>query len=400
MSYTLFPADHSRRRNGKHDSLLAPFTAESIDFYPHLLINYLYQKDEEPIGDQDVPRHSHIQEEWDSGVLKQRSSDRHCELMGDSGGFQGASMGQTIDPKACMEWQNRNCDIAFIVDKIPVRHPGGGATLQFGEIAGQIASLTPDDPYFLQCAQETAGNLDIALNHKEDQVKLYSIIQGHDYHTKRAWFEQLKDYEVDGFGIKGTSNIEVIGSLMLITEMFPTTPVHFLGCGSFSRIAPLVYFSKYHGARVTSDASSHLQGTKSRLYLDPITHEKWRILPDDKPATNPRELNGIHDLPCSCPACRFMLDNHIDRNSTMYGRGLTMHNLRMMVDLVDKLKFSATNPDIFKSTIQSLNHNAKPEDGFSLTNIIDAIEDLHHEGVEYCKHKYLDNGRLDVGAMF
>lgn len=397
MNYQLFPADHSRRRLGKHDSQLAPFTEDSIDFHPHLLINYLYQAKEEPVAEKDVPRASHIREVWTDGVLRTETSQRHVELMGDSGGFQGASLGRDIDPVACMQWQNRNCDIAFIVDKIPVRHPKDGSTLLFNEIASQIAGLTATDSYFQKCAEETARNLDLALQHKDEDVKLYSIIQGNDYHTKKKWLEIVsREHDVDGFGIKGTSNSEVMSAFMLIREQFPKTPVHFLGCGSFSRIAPLIYFSKYHEERVTSDASSHLQGTKSRLYLDPITHKKWRILPDDKPAQGPGEINGVTDLPCWCNACRFAADEHIDRNSSMFGRALTLHNLRMMLTMVEELKYSASHPEFFKAAIKEFNPDAKQEDGWSLSSIIDCIEDIHHEGVDFAKAKYLEHGKQNV----
>lgn len=106
-------------------------------------------------------------------------------LLGDSGGFQIASGAIKWDkslPKIMMEWLENNSHIAMNLD-IPPR-------LQY-------------DGKFNECLELSKKNFEYFDKNRKGKTKFLNVLQGNNEITYSKWYEEVKGFEFDGWGIGG-----------------------------------------------------------------------------------------------------------------------------------------------------------------------------------------------------
>lgn len=106
-------------------------------------------------------------------------------LLGDSGGFQIASGAIKWDPslpKIMMEWLENNSHIAMNLD-IPPR-------LQY-------------DGKFNECLELSKKNFEYFDKNRKGKTKFLNVLQGNNELTYSQWYEEVKGFEFDGWGIGG-----------------------------------------------------------------------------------------------------------------------------------------------------------------------------------------------------
>lgn len=106
-------------------------------------------------------------------------------LLGDSGGFQIASGAIKWDPslpKIMMEWLENNSHIAMNLD-IPPR-------LQY-------------DGKFNECLALSKKNFEYFDKNRKGKTKFLNVLQGNNEITYSQWYDEVKGFEFDGWGIGG-----------------------------------------------------------------------------------------------------------------------------------------------------------------------------------------------------
>ncbi len=106
-------------------------------------------------------------------------------LLGDSGGFQiasGAIKWNPTLPKIMMEWLENNSHIAMNLD-IPPR-------LQY-------------DGKFNECLEISKKNFEYFDKNRKGKTKFLNVLQGNNEVTYYEWYNQVKGFEFDGWGIGG-----------------------------------------------------------------------------------------------------------------------------------------------------------------------------------------------------
>jgi len=119
-----------------------------------------------------------ISEEWglkQPGIL----------TMGDSGGFQIASGAIKWEDKLrplILDWLENNSNIAMNLD---------------------IPPKMVYDGKFNECLELSKTNFEYFLKNRKGQTQLLNVIQGNDEITYQKWYDNVKQYDFDGWGVGG-----------------------------------------------------------------------------------------------------------------------------------------------------------------------------------------------------
>ena len=111
-------------------------------------------------------------------------TDRNL-VMGDSGGFQFASGALKWDLKyrdKIFDWFSENTDIAMNLD-LPPRLKNEGK--------------------FRECLDVSLDNFKYFQEKQDGSTKFLNVVQGDDEHTYTHWYNQVKDFDFNGWGIGG-----------------------------------------------------------------------------------------------------------------------------------------------------------------------------------------------------
>lgn len=111
--------------------------------------------------------------------------DNHTLLLGDSGGFQiasGAIKWNPNLPNLILNWLEHNSHIAMNLD-IPPR-------LQY-------------DNKFEECLTLSKKNFEFFDNNRLGKTKFLNVLQGNDDRSYSKWYNEVKGFEFDGWGIGG-----------------------------------------------------------------------------------------------------------------------------------------------------------------------------------------------------
>ena len=111
-------------------------------------------------------------------------TDRNL-VMGDSGGFQFASGALKWDLKyrdKIFDWLSENTDIARNLD-LPPRLKNEGK--------------------FRECLDVSLDNFKYFQEKQDGSTKFLNVVQGDDEHTYTHWYNQVKDFDFNGWGIGG-----------------------------------------------------------------------------------------------------------------------------------------------------------------------------------------------------
>jgi len=111
-------------------------------------------------------------------------TDRNL-VMGDSGGFQFASGALKWDLKyrdKIFNWLSENTDVAMNLD-LPPRLKNEGK--------------------FHECLDVSIDNFKYFQSKQDGSTKFLNVVQGDDEHTYKHWYDQVKDFDFNGWGIGG-----------------------------------------------------------------------------------------------------------------------------------------------------------------------------------------------------
>ena len=106
-------------------------------------------------------------------------------VMGDSGGFQFASGALKWDLKyrdKIFNWLSVNTDVAMNLD-LPPRLKNEGK--------------------FQECLDISLDNFKYFQEKQDGSTKFLNVVQGDDEHTYKHWYNQVKDFDFNGWGIGG-----------------------------------------------------------------------------------------------------------------------------------------------------------------------------------------------------
>ena len=106
-------------------------------------------------------------------------------VMGDSGGFQFASGALKWDIKyrdKIFNWLSVNTDVAMNLD-LPPRLKNEGK--------------------FKECLDISLDNFKYFQKKQDGSTKFLNVVQGDDEHTYKHWYNQVKDFDFNGWGIGG-----------------------------------------------------------------------------------------------------------------------------------------------------------------------------------------------------
>lgn len=302
----------------------------SFYFYPHMLISYWYGKD-----------HDDFRAKF--GLPPKDKFD----LCGDSGGFQIVTgKVKSIDPIAALRWQEKNCNWGFVMDHPPL-------------IQDSANSWTlGNDKEIQACQKKTADNS--ALQHKAWQDDTYDMVfvaHGMSWGQMERGIKMLDEHglKLDDFGglsisCKYSDPLVVArGSAFAIAHTPQNKRFHYLALSGYKTTMVYVYAMTYRPDIIsTMDSSSYgSQGNIRRVYWMDDMREVLEF-----GSTNTTNLKV---LPCNCPVCMVVKNPELLRApGSLPGGVISLHNLYIYVNFLEKLKAYATNRDELKAYILKL----------------------------------------------
>lgn len=294
----------------------------SFYYYPYLLVSYWYGKDNDDFR----------------AKFGMPPKDKF-EICGDSGGFQVVTQNVTVDPIECLRWQEKNCNWGFTLDIPPLLRVGDGANSWSLAKGGELVS----------CQEKTAKNAKIMYDAwEDDDYEMVFVAHGYRWKQMMNAREVLKktteldfgDFSGISISCKDSHALNIAqGCLYGINNLDDGQRFHYLGLSGYKTTMILIYAFTYRpDINLTMDSSSYgSQGNIRRVYwMDDMKN----VLEFGKNNTS-----YIKNLPCNCPICRVVLNPEVLRNpGSLPGGLISLHNLYVYVNFVEKLKALSTNP--------------------------------------------------------
>ena len=250
-------------------------------------------------------------------VFKENYSDVMCDIHADSGGLQMVSLGKVADAAAkekIYKTQAAYSSVAMSFDEIPVSQI-------FDPYAGRGAMSATrkkvfDRSQLKEKAIESGKNLREQLEYFANVgtiAKPMLIAQGNCPDTYYEWVEHVQDQipdelldKIAGVAVAtstlGPGDLENFESAFVASQMnfrFDCKQIHFLGVGSFDRLAPVLALCKsgvYKDKIISYDSTTHTGGlARSRFYTrrPDGTYVGTRLLQSD--GYRPRDYQFMMD---------------------------------------------------------------------------------------------------------
>ncbi len=177
-------------------------------------------------------------------------------VFGDSGGYQIASGAIKWEPgieKQIFEWLEYNSDVAMNLD-IPPRMKYEGK--------------------FKECLEISKSNFKYFRDNQTGKTDFLNVLQGSDYDTFKKWYDEVKEFEFQGWGIGGIAGsiFKFLSSMCVLLqgkEHLKSTNkwIHILGT---SKIFDFIIISQFQKSlndigcniRITTDSSSPNRSTR------------------------------------------------------------------------------------------------------------------------------------------
>lgn len=323
------------------------------------------------------------------------SFPKHKIFMLDSGGYElqtqqlnedpaHVSCIKNLTPQKVLDIQVANADIGFVLDRPPymkVINPD------------KTVDWIHDDKFFAASMKFTADNTAFALDNKpkSSPLKIFGVLQGETYEDMMQWYDNMKDFNVDGMALVPTPKSNYTKTLMYIClalEKDFNIPIHFLGISGFNAIALIIYMSQYYKNKITSDSSSYNAGAKVRSYALPGNYRKNIVigrLEDKRDADNlgnifiDKKKNSmtipIKRLPCNCPICSQMTAYQMRKGTNVGSIAVSLHNLYQQKSMFTLLTSLIDHPETYRDFVISQNRNSDIQKMTSYFNLIDEIAD-------------------------
>ena len=297
---------------GKPGKFWCWYHKDSIFYHPGLLNNAYTSKDQ--------PNHRK-----DLGVPDD------VIVLSDSGGFQihqNMKAGKVIDiePLEILRWQERNGDVAFIID-VPI-------------------GAEHNDSIYEEGLKQTIANAQLFQdNMVSDDLRMLNVLHGHTYDRTVRWYEELSKFTYrgkNGWSVGFHPSGDVMGQARMmgfLMHMGHTGYVHFLGTSGWN-VQPLLVYGSQFFDRLVYDSSSYASGYTTRTYVVPPDVNKGEEITF---GDRLQSWHGLKKPPCVCPVCTYVLENDYDfstamRNPKAGGHLISMHNLCLMLERHKKLE--------------------------------------------------------------
>jgi queuine/archaeosine tRNA-ribosyltransferase len=281
----------------------------------------------------------------------------------DSGGFSLA-MGKTnpkvFTDKVALEWSENNGDIFPILDR-----PSWNTGI--------------DKPFktYEECLEKSIGSARYYYeNRSNSNCEVLNVLQGETIHQMKKWYENIKQYEFDGWAVgglvmlKGQKRLKrILDSISVLLETGELEKpnvkyIHFFGVSTLDAMIYLEYFQQKLNERklevqITYDSSTWNRGIVYGNYKieNPITgsngNQSSNVLHQQTiNITNKNIYQNMCDtarLPCDCPICINLIKPKDFFNWKTNGNGkkiqmirfrniFSFHNLYMTLKYIDKVR--------------------------------------------------------------
>lgn len=211
-------------------------------------------------------------------------------LFGDSGGFSVVTLGATISPIECYQWQTENCETGVILDMPPYVFSGSA---QFG---GNAATI------FNERLELTKRNVQLVKDtvyDKKSKMDWWIVIQGETQKQRERWFTELnKIHKFKGAALSPKPSYDwtqIVGQ-MLYAAKLKIKRIHVLQVSSLNSIALIMYVNQVLGEPfdfITFDSSTpvRLSAMGAHQVFDPKTFSLNNVI-------------NRHSLVCDCELCQ------------------------------------------------------------------------------------------------
>lgn len=242
----------------------------------------------------------------------------------DSGGYQVHSLGIKLDREEVFEWQVKNGDINFALDKPPI------------ELAGKEIA---DFKYFEEDLDITYRNAKwygdrIERYKREGKIKKqkFALITQCLAMEQAALeidrlFDIVEPFDVISVASHTKDSWNFMSGIMYWKEKLDgrKKDLHLLGISGNIIIPVLSYVKKFWNGRLTFDSSTFFSAGKFRSYMGGILDS---FILSMKSGGKDRKTF----LPCLCPYCSLVRDKEIGLDDKGIGVLLSLHNLYIMVN--------------------------------------------------------------------
>jgi len=251
---------------------------------------------------------------------------------------EGSPGSLLLTPEKSIQLQlSYGADIAICLDYCT--HPDDSASVQESSV-----SIT------VEWAKRCRREFDRQVKARSAQTRplLFAVVQGgRNRDLRRACTESLLDIGFDGFGYGGypfdSQGVLIVDTLKYLRELVPGKfPLFALGVGSPESLVQGVQagYSLFDCALPTRDArSGRLYRFETDEQLQPADHWYSKVYIADKRHMKSKEPVSRR---CDCLTCReyscAYLQHLFKRNDPLFHRLATIHNLRFMTQLIERLR--------------------------------------------------------------
>lgn len=248
---------------------------------------------------------------WKGSVRDEFNIPKDLYIMGDSGGWQMASLKVNLDPKDVVNFGDTHCDSLMMLDYIPFY-----ITEMKDEIRGSL-------DYFTSCMDKTAKNAEY-YNKNVQRVKVYNVLQGDDPERMEMWWKKV----IEPFPWRAISaapwDTRPLTTTCMLTFLMSkgVKDAHFLGVGGWSTFPVMIYSTKYIN-QVTYDSKSWIDRAKFRNWTIPFqTSASIRF------GYVNENIEKLEKIPCLCPACSKATPEYYQKDPTAISNNLIgLHHL-------------------------------------------------------------------------
>src|SRR3990167_10351786 len=131
-----------------------------------------------------------------------------------------------------------------------------------------------DEENFKNCCNLTKNNNVFFEKYRDEgsKLKIYNVIHGNTPLRFKYWFNEMKNFNFEGYGIGGmiplSDPFQMFGPIYLHNEGIKKN-IHIFGVSGFDIVPILVYYSTFI-KKLSFDSSLYIEGRKFRKYILPI----------------------------------------------------------------------------------------------------------------------------------
>lgn len=257
-------------------------------------------------------------------------------LLADSGGYQIYSQGVKIDPVKLLRWMEHNADIGLSLDAPP-------------GMSGTIDRNRSTEAEFNASIKKSHSNYEIMEKNREsNDFILLKVIHGFSVTEQKKFYKAMKDIEMDGHAIgSNPGDLPSLATVLGFIQTVESERLHvFLSTGVFS--APIIVYAKRFFKNLTFDSASFsLTGARFRKFWLPYQIQRGISFGKSYNAT-------LKHIPCSCPVCRLSTIDDFNKEGSVPGGLIALHNLWLFLEYIHTLNALSDSPDDYVEFVHRL----------------------------------------------